>query len=124
MNLVRVRKNEDSLREKKFWKNDTLFYCPACQIRHTIDKRFKLSTDDGVPTITPECRFKYVNGDGLEVICNVKVEAGKLVYNEDCSHKFAGKTVLMKDVDSAPIIKGQFLGPDSFKKDKGTVKYA
>jgi len=123
MNLVRVKKVVKP--EARFSINNTLFYCPACQIRHTVDKRFKLSlTDSGVPTITPECRFKYVDGDGAEVMCNVTVKDGMLIYNEDCSHKFAGKTVMMKDVDSAPVIRGQYLGPDSFKKDQGTVKYA
>jgi hypothetical protein len=122
MNLVRVKKVDKP--EAKFCINNTLFYCPACGIRHTVDKRFKLEMKDELPTITPTCKFKYLNADGVEVICQVKVEEGKLIYGSECTHKFAGKTVLMKDVDYAPVLKGHYLGEDSFKKKDGGVKYA
>jgi hypothetical protein len=121
MPLVRVKKVDKP--EKKYSVNNIIFYCAACKIRHTVDKRFKLDMDGELPTITPQCRFRYTDVNGAEIVCNVGVERGKLLYAADCTHNMAGKTIVMKDVDYSPTLKGHFLGEDSFKREGG-VRYA
>jgi hypothetical protein len=94
------------------------FYCPACEMLHVFDERWKFDGNFEKPTFTPSLRTSsghYVAGSqkrpdgkcgicenakerGVQSICGVchlNVTKGSIQFHADCTHGMAGQTVAM-----------------------------
>ncbi len=76
-----------------------LFFCPGCECLHSYDvrtdgKRPNWSFDGNLesPTFTPSLFYP-------DRVCHLFLTAGKLHFLGDCTHKLAGQTVDLPDMD-------------------------
>lgn len=97
------------------------FFCPACNSHHApIEGRWDFNGDYEKPTFYPSILVRsghYYKDDGGDCwctynakhpnnpssfecfLCHSFVTDGKIQYLSDCSHKLAGKTVELPDID-------------------------
>jgi len=65
---------------------------------------WKFNNDLDNPIITPSIRAIYSIGfpgfPGKPMVCHSFVKNGKIQFLKDCTHKLAGQTVDMEDVDT------------------------
>lgn len=71
---------------------DHIIFCPACQMGHFFDARWKFNGDKEKPTFTPSLVVTYELG-GRQVRCHSWVRDGMIQYCDDSTHELAGKTV-------------------------------
>ena len=75
-----------------------IFYCPACEMNHGINKTWVISKDMENPTITPSILSRTPNYKGIpDYKCHMFVKNGMIEYLSDCSHWMAGKTIKMEE---------------------------
>lgn len=96
-------------------KNSTIvvFYCPGCEEHHQIDTaKWEFNGDYEKPTFSPSYLTwndpnpkadpkydpdgKYRNG----FRCHSFIKDGKIEYLSDCTHKLAGQTVELRDLET------------------------
>ena len=85
-----------------------LHWCPACESMHPIavSKPFANGarwTFDGnldVPTFNPSINisYKFTDEDGGEERCHYFIHAGKIEFQNDCTHTLKGQTVGLPDL--------------------------
>lgn len=93
-----------------------VFDCPACkeeQIKwgdgemHPLIPYHEVSVAPGGwafngnmerPTLAPSVRVRY--GDRLAYVCHFFVRDGQIAYCSDSTHKLAGKTVEMEEIEA------------------------
>lgn len=80
------------------------FYCPGCGYHHMpyVKGRitWKFNGDVDNPTFTPSL---MVNRGGLvqnQPICHSFITNGKIQYLGDCTHKLAGQTIEMEEIEN------------------------
>lgn len=84
-----------------------MFHCPACNTGHMINisnpNMYPIWTFDNnfdSPTFTPSVLLKqeYTPESGKRTyICHSFITNGLIIYLNDCTHEFAGKTIEMVD---------------------------
>lgn len=90
-----------------------LHWCPACLDTHPIPDSWELSGDLMAPTVTPSllqtgiarildenCNWagswkKLGDGSLLRYRCHYSIAEGFIKFYEDCSHSFAGKSMML-----------------------------
>lgn len=81
-------------------------FCPACKIIHqfAIDKPFpngakwKLSGTPEKPTFTPSMNISAGKPPYLPQVCHYVITDGMIEYCIDCTHAFAGTTVVLPHI--------------------------
>lgn len=86
--------------ERPIW----LFWCPACEMIHQLDERWKVG---GTPEV-PDVEGSYLrNGSGPVGVepdimetprCHLFIRNGQLQYLSDCSHSMAGQIIPMPEL--------------------------
>lgn len=87
-----------------------LIFCVGCGHHHGIwvDKpngngaQWTFDGNMENPTFSPSLLVSLKNGDPNKkpFICHSFIRAGKIQYLNDCTHKYAGQTVELPDLDS------------------------
>jgi hypothetical protein len=90
----------------------SLFYCEGCEQCHGVNDRWTFNGGMDSPTFSPsilvtgtqpitdEQHDLIMSGVHVEprpLVCHSFVTDGKIHYLNDCTHKLAGQTVLLKD---------------------------
>ncbi len=74
-----------------------VFYCPGCGNCHSFEvPRWTFSGSMDKPTFTPSL---LCNQSDPASRCHLFVTDGKIKYQPDCHHKFAGQTVDMVELE-------------------------
>jgi hypothetical protein len=78
-------------------------YCVACQQVHTVPKGWSFNGNMLQPSFNPSVLITYNGSDAGQIRpngvrapqtrCHYYITAGNIIYQTDCSHAFAGKTV-------------------------------
>jgi hypothetical protein len=81
------------------------FRCPGCDDWHHVTDGWTWNDSLEKPTFNPSVRVTYRGVDPdtnakIETTCHFYVREGKIEYLADCTHKMAGQTVEMLDVES------------------------
>jgi hypothetical protein len=72
-----------------------MFHCPGCGRGHGYHvPHWDFNGDLEKPTFTPSL---LCDKDNPKKICHLFVTDGKIIYQQDCHHQLAGKTVDMLD---------------------------
>ena len=66
-----------------------MFWCPACECAHGINRGWTFDGDMVTPTISPSLLSRG------EKQCHIFIRAGRIEYLGDCDHALAGTTVDM-----------------------------
>lgn len=83
-----------------------VYYCPACRHYHAVTVRgqnecgagpWKWNGDEERPALSPSVKHRRVDEEG-EYVCHHFVERGRIRYLNDCTHEFAGRTIMMESV--------------------------
>lgn len=88
-------------------------YCPACDWSHRLDLRWSFNGDYEKPTFgsadpggtssllvrTNHPGWKSYDPATDTAVCHSQITGGKISYYDDCSHKFAGQTLDLPDLD-------------------------
>ena len=77
-----------------------MFRCPGCDDLHVVNDQWEFNGNTDRPTITPSiCVMSSVGFPPTPVIaCHCWVRDGMITYLMDCTHKFAGKTMILPDL--------------------------
>lgn len=97
---------------------DYLFFCPGCEVHHAVWTTnetngcvWNFNGNLELPTFQPSIKISYPtfheideNGFGKEGtnythICHTFITDGKIQFLSDCTHKLAGQTIDMLDID-------------------------
>lgn len=90
-----------------------MFFCPACGYEHQLNIRevikeihpsWVFNENAESPTFTPSVLVTYpqhnsAKEEAKEYRCYSFITDGKIKYLSDCTHKFAGRTVELPDID-------------------------
>ena len=75
-----------------------IFWCLGCERHHYVDEGWAYNDDATNPTLSPSVLVRY--GDQPDADrCHLFVRDGQIRYLSDCTHKLAGQTVTMADLD-------------------------
>ena len=75
------------------------FYCPGCKHEHTYTvkadgSQWQFNGNMLKPSFTPSLLNREFNTEAkLKSSCHLFVTDGKIIFCDDCTHEFAGKTV-------------------------------
>lgn len=75
------------------------FWCPACETHHCVSDRWIYNGHPDAPTFTPSVLVNVGRACPDLPLCHMYVTDGKIQYLDDCTHKLAGQTVEMEDID-------------------------
>lgn len=77
------------------------FYCKGCDSLHAfyVNKKIQklewsFNNNVNKPTFSPSLVNKWNNN-----VCHLFVKNGKIEYQNDCTHKLAGQTIEMEDIE-------------------------
>lgn len=81
---------------------DLNFYCPGCECDHGVwvnphsngGATWNWNNDMDSPTFTPSL---LIRAEMIE-ICHIIITNGKIHYQPDCTHKFAGQVIDMEEI--------------------------
>lgn len=73
-------------------------YCPACEGHHGLDKRWTFNGDMEKPTFSPSL-LVHESRSGIQPRCHSFITDGKIQYLDDCTHKLAGQTIELPDIE-------------------------
>ena len=77
-----------------------LLICPGCEYGHFYDSRWSFNGNLDKPTFSPSFLSKYERpGDFKEEVCHSFVTDGVIQFLPDCTHKLAGLSVELEDID-------------------------
>lgn len=85
-----------------------LWFCPGCRNHHFFQLAPKKpdwtwNGDYEKPTVNPSILVRYCadidDFDKITDICHCFIREGRIEYLGDCTHKLAGQTVEMVDID-------------------------
>lgn len=88
------------LREQKYTHGSYFWHwCEGCRSEHVIDVRndgqhpaWTFNGDFNKPTFEPSINY-------WKVVCHYFVKDGKIIYCADSTHKFAGKSIPLIDLE-------------------------
>ena len=78
------------------------FWCFGCRTRHSLKvagnskPRWDFNLNFDRPTLTPSVK---VTAPPLNFCCHSFITDGKIQYLSDCTHKYAGKTVDLAEIE-------------------------
>lgn len=89
------------------------FKCPGCKGLHSVRVKGKgavwgYNWNDNSPTFSPSLLVRYPANPNAtpefkewykERVCHSFIREGKIQFLNDCTHKLAGQTVELKDID-------------------------
>lgn len=85
-----------------FPEGQPAIWCDACGVFHELNmnpaanpqgQRWAWNRDVYKPTFYPMAKFKVISAKlGKTVICHFEVFDGKITYQPDCQHAYAGQT--------------------------------
>ena len=85
-----------------------LYFCPACEAPHQLDKRWTFNGDMDKPTFRNSVLVHPVPAAGIPK-CHSYITDGVIAYLADCTHAMAGKSV---PIPEWPWPTGSFGGID------------
>lgn len=76
-----------------------IFPCPACMVGHWFkttgdEPKWEFNGDMEEPTVSPSIRVQA----GDDEVCHFYLRRGWIQFLPDCTHKFAGETVQMREM--------------------------
>ncbi len=105
-------RDRDDIRLQKFARNlvGWAHWCPGCRKMHVLHvKDYEFSGEKEKPTVRPACIFPKLSADGHH--CVYMIQDGRIYFGRECTHRFAGVTVAMKEwspeESGAPELPGQ-----------------
>ena len=87
----------------KLIRKDNLlrFYCPGCELKHTLNDTWNFNNDYEKPTITPSIKVVgYNNEENMYYVCHLYITDGNIIYLSDCTHNLLGQTIPMVECES------------------------
>lgn len=94
------------MKTKKVSGEGWVIYCPACDEHHVLSNKWLFSGTIEQPTFTPSLKvsgcLRQPDNDGkngVYGVCHSVITDGKIIYQNDCTHALAGKTVELSDLD-------------------------
>ncbi len=93
------------------WKSpDWSFMCPGCNCDHGVwttarnahNSVWGFNNDVDKPTFTPSLLIRGGNASG-DYVCHSFINNGMIQFLSDCTHKLAGQTVEIPDVETYQI---------------------
>jgi len=95
------------------------FYCPACELDHTVSNSWKFNGDFDKPTFSPSILVQWEYGvPTVKRRCHSFVTDGKIKYLGDCTHEMKGTTVELPEYPEFPREKSS---KDYWKKDEKII---
>lgn len=81
-----------------------LFHCPGCDQMHGVpvrgERAWGWNGSLELPTLTPSILIRWTHGEAHEPrICHSFLNEGRLQLLADCTHRLAGSTVDLPEVD-------------------------
>lgn len=85
-----------------------IFDCPGCEQSHKVyiyphqnemGAHWLMTGDEHSPTFSPSILCVVTPQKGKPLVCHSIVEKGKIRFLDDCTHKLAGQTVELPEVD-------------------------
>lgn len=76
-----------------------LVECPACRCSHSFNSSWEFNGDIENPTFHPSLLVRWGDEENPKRICHSYIKNGKWEFLSDCTHKLAGKTVDMVDIE-------------------------
>lgn len=74
--------------------------CPGCSDYHLYDDRWQFNNDMEKPTFTPSYLATWGPEENRRKnVCHSFVTNGKILFQTDCTHIFAGQTVDLPEID-------------------------
>ena len=70
-----------------------LIKCPACGFEHHFDSRWNWNESFDKPSFMPPLHVLLDPG-----VCHFQVLTGTIIFERDCTHAMAGKTVELPDI--------------------------
>ena len=73
-----------------------IFFCPGCKDEHSVplNKGWTFTGDMTHPTLSPSVHLFIKGNDNIKsYVCHFFLVSGELQYLDDCTHKYAGKTL-------------------------------
>ena len=94
MNANRITATEDG------W---VIFYCPGCGLKHSVPNsgpfsKWEWNGNEQEPTLRPALMVNQGQHDRALPQCHFYITAGKIEYQADCTHEFAGMIFEMEPV--------------------------
>jgi hypothetical protein len=85
---------------QRAWRDSNgsvLFECPGCECPHAVDSRWTFNEDYERPTFSPSYLARCPGGP-VEV-CHSFVREGRIQFLSDSTHRLAGQTVDLPEVE-------------------------
>lgn len=100
MAKFRVVQNIDPETGKHFNHTQYLFFCKGCGYEHAIALKSEgghhnFNMDLNNPTVSPSIVQNFTPGK----MCHSFIKNGMIQYLGDCTHKLAGQTIELPDID-------------------------
>lgn len=86
-----------------------MFDCPGCEMAHSLTTtkpnscgaQWTFNYDLDKPTFSPSLKVTHFKEDGVTVagICHSFIRNGCIEFLSDCSHRLAGQTIILPEVD-------------------------
>lgn len=73
------------------------FFCPGCEHAHAFNASWSYNGDGDNPTVHPS--ILVTGGGDPNYRCHSFIESGRIRFLPDCSHKLAGQTVDLPELD-------------------------
>jgi len=98
--MAKIKVNENIYDGVKYHHTQYLYMCPGCGYEHA----FALKSEGGnhefnmnleKPTVSPSLLQNFVQGQ----ICHSFVKDGMIQYLSDCTHKLAGQTIELPEIE-------------------------
>ena len=82
---------------------DYIFFCPGCNHTHGFMTEgnvvWQFNGDMEYPTVLPSILYSFTFFEQPKHICHSFIEKGNIRFLTDCTHKLAGKTVELPEIE-------------------------
>lgn len=79
------------------------FWCPGCDMIHSINDGWDFNNDFDNPTLSPSIlAHGYSYKTKADFVCHSFIKNGMIRFLNDCTHQLAGQTVELPQIEGKP----------------------
>jgi len=98
--MAKIRVNDNVYNGVKYHHTQYLYMCPGCGYEHAFGLRtegghHEFNGDLNRPTVSPSLLQNFVPG----AMCHSFIRDGMIQFLSDCTHKLAGQTVELPEIE-------------------------
>lgn len=82
----------DGVHKAKYWNGGFLFFCPGCNTKHFLDRRWRFEGTLECPTFQPDI---IIDDD---IYCHCLISNGQIKFFKNCDHSLVNKTITMEPI--------------------------